>query len=84
MSGRVSAPRSSTRGRERAIRAAIKRVAERLGNTPAVCRSSYIDPRVLDRFRDAKTIELPGLAPEGNLTTRQQSTIERRVLQLVE
>ncbi len=33
---------------ERAIRAAVKRVAERLGNTPAVCRSSYIDPGVLE------------------------------------
>jgi len=46
-------------GLERSIRAAIKRVAERLGNTPAVCRSSYVDPRVLDRFRQGETIELP-------------------------
>jgi len=69
---------------ERAIRAAVKRVAERLGNTPAVCRSSYIDPRVLDRFRDGKTIELPSLAAEDTVTPRQQTTIERRVLELVE
>ena len=71
-------------GGERAIRAAIKRVAERLGNTPAVCRSSYIDPRVLDRFRQSETIELPSLAPEGTVTPRQQSTIERRVRALIE
>jgi DNA topoisomerase I len=71
-------------GSERAIRAAVKRVAERLGNTPAVCRSSYIDPRVLDRFRDGKTIELPNLASEATVTPRQQGTIERRVLELVE
>ena len=69
---------------ERAIRAAVKRVAERLGNTPAVCRSSYIDPRVLDRFRDGKTIELPNPAPEGTITPRQQSRVERRVLELIE
>ncbi len=68
---------------ERAIRAAVKRVAERLGNTPAVCRSSYIDPRVLDRFRDGKTIELPNPAPEGTITPRQQSRVERRVLELI-
>lgn len=75
----------SSKGRaERAIRAAIKRVAERLGNTPAVCRSSYIDPRVLDRFRDGKAIELPSLAPEGTATPRQQSLLERRVLGLIE
>jgi DNA topoisomerase IB len=66
---REGAPSSKGRG-ERAIRAAVKRVAERLGNTPAVCRSSYIDPRVLDRFRGGKTIELPSLAPEATVTPR--------------
>jgi DNA topoisomerase I len=70
-------------GGERAIRAAIKRVAERLGNTPAVCRSSYIDPRVLDRFRDGRTIEAPKLPPGGGIAPRHQSTIERRVLALI-
>jgi DNA topoisomerase-1 len=79
---REEAP-SSKGGGERAIRAAIQRVSERLGNTPAVCRGSYIDPRVLDRFRDGKTIELPNLAPEGTVTPRQQGTIERRVLELI-
>jgi DNA topoisomerase IB len=54
----VEPPRSKS-GSERAIREAVKRVAERLGNTPAVCRRSYIDPKVLDRFRAGETIELP-------------------------
>jgi DNA topoisomerase IB len=76
-------PPSSKGSSERAIRAAVKRVAERLGNTPAVCRSSYIDPRVLDRFRDGKTIDLPSLAPEGTVTPRQQRLIERRALELI-
>jgi DNA topoisomerase I len=80
---REGAP-GSKGGGERAIRAAIKRVAERLGNTPAVCRSSYIDPRVLDRFRDGKTIELPNLAAEETVTPRRQGLIERRVLALIE
>jgi DNA topoisomerase I len=75
-------PPSSKCGGERAIRAAVKRVAERLGNTPAVCRSSYIDPRVLDRFRDGKTIELPSLAGKA-ITPRRQALIERRVLGLI-
>jgi DNA topoisomerase I len=77
-------PPSTKGGGESAIRAAVKRVAERLGNTPAVCRSSYIDPRVLDRFRDGKTIELPSLAREATVTPRQQAKIERRVLELIE
>jgi len=76
-------PPSSKSGGESAIRAAIKRVAERLGNTPAVCRSSYVDPRVLDRFREGKTIEIPRSAGGDGVTPRQQSLIERRVLDLV-
>lgn len=79
---REGAP-ASKGGAERAIRAAIKRVAERLGNTPAVCRSSYIDPCVLDRFRDGETIELPNLARDARVTPRQQITIERRTLALI-
>lgn len=75
---------SSKGGAERAIRAAIERVAERLGNTPAVCRSSYIDPRVLDRFREGKTIELSHLGGDGIVTPREQARLERRVLELIE
>jgi len=80
---REGAPRSKS-GAERAIRAAIERVAERLGNTPAVCRSSYVDPRLLDRFRQGETIELPGSAPESSVTPRRQRLIERRVLALID
>jgi len=36
----------------KAVRAAYRAVADRLGNTPAVARSSYIDPRVVDLFLD--------------------------------
>jgi DNA topoisomerase IB len=79
---REGAP-DSKGGAERAIRAAIKRVAERLGNTPAVCRSSYIDPRVLDRFRQGETIDLPKL-PKDAITPRQQGRVERRVRELIE
>jgi DNA topoisomerase IB len=34
----------------------VKEVAHYLGNTPAVCRASYIDPRVFDRFDAGLTI----------------------------
>jgi DNA topoisomerase-1 len=43
-------------GRARAKRDAVKQVARYLGNTPAVCRASYIDPRVFDRFDGGLTI----------------------------
>ena len=68
---------------EREIRSAVERVAERLGNTPAVCRRSYIDPKVLDCFRDGATIDLPRGALSGPLTQRRRSGLERRVLDLI-
>jgi DNA topoisomerase-1 len=33
-----------------AIRSAVKRVAQRLGNTPTVCRQSYIHPRIIEGY----------------------------------
>jgi DNA topoisomerase I len=76
-------PPKTKGGGESAIRAAVKRVAERLGNTPAVCRSSYIDPRVLDSFRDGSTIALPNGMGDGALSERRRLTIEKRVLALI-
>jgi DNA topoisomerase-1 len=67
---------------KRTIAAAVERVAEALGNTPAVCRSSYIDPRVLDRYRDGQTIEA-SLGRNGEVGVRARGLIERRVLDLV-
>jgi DNA topoisomerase-1 len=46
----------SERARRRELKAAIAEVAEHLGNTPAVARSAYIDPRVVDRWEDGDTI----------------------------
>jgi DNA topoisomerase I len=43
-------------GRNRAKRDAVNEVARYLGNTPAVCRASYIDPRVFDRFDGGLTV----------------------------
>jgi DNA topoisomerase IB len=42
--------------RRRRISAAVKDVAAELGNTPAVARASYIDPRLLDRYEEGVTI----------------------------
>ena len=52
-------PVSSAAGRRRAAAAAIREVAELLGNTPTVARNSYVDPRVIDRYHDGVTIALP-------------------------
>jgi DNA topoisomerase IB len=74
-------PKSEAAGR-RTISAAVMSVAEALGNTPAVCRRSYIDPRVFDRYRDGVTIEV-GLCSNGEMTPRRRARIERHVLELV-
>ncbi len=47
---------STKGGRNRAKRDAVKEVSKYLGNTPAVCRASYIDPRVFDRFDGRLTV----------------------------
>ncbi len=46
----------SESGRKRAIARAMKEVATYLGNTPAVCRSSYVDPRVVDYYTGGATV----------------------------
>ncbi|MHA7986933.1 DNA topoisomerase IB [Rathayibacter sp. CAU 1779] len=45
---------------ESAIREAMNVAAHELGNTPAIARSSYVDPRVVDRFRAGDTIDTNG------------------------
>jgi DNA topoisomerase IB len=73
-------------GRKRRINDAVKGVAEILGNTPAVCRSSYIDPRVIDQFGDGKTIApaLRRARPEDVYEPKVQRAIERAVIRLIE
>lgn len=48
-------PESAT-GRRKRIVQAVKEVAAELGNTPAVARASYIDPRLFDRYEEGRTI----------------------------
>jgi DNA topoisomerase IB len=50
--------------RKRAIARVIREVADYLGNTPAVARASYIDPRVIDLYERGITIE-PALSDLG-------------------
>lgn len=57
--GALELARSDARtptARKRAAAAAMREVAQHLGNTPAVARSSYVDPRVVDLFEDGITV----------------------------
>lgn len=49
-------PPPSERGRRRVVAQVVREVAEELGNTPAVCRASYIDPRLFDLWERGRTI----------------------------
>jgi DNA topoisomerase IB len=79
-------PRSRA-ARERAVSRAIKTVAAYLGNTPAVCRASYVDPRVIDRYHAGVTIAgaLKSIAREGPdlADFRVRAGIEAAVLELL-
>jgi DNA topoisomerase I len=72
--------------RKRAIARAMREVGDYLGNTPAVARASYVDPRVVDLFEDGITIE-PTLrrigegVDDGSPATH--GLVERSVLRLL-
>ena len=42
---------------KKVIPAVMRRVGKELGNTPAVARSSYVSPAVIDQYLDGRTIE---------------------------
>ena len=73
---------TSMTSRKRVVSTVVKEVAEALGNTPAVCRASYIDPRVIERFLNGETIELP----RGRDLTddRVRAAVESAVLDLLD
>jgi DNA topoisomerase-1 len=74
-------------GRRRAENAAVKEVAAQLGNTPTVCRSSYIDPRVIDRFEGGQTIDVAAAiaGPEtlASAPPRRRRAVEEAVIDLL-
>jgi DNA topoisomerase-1 len=81
------AARSETASK-RAINRAVKEVAHYLGNTPAVCRASYIDPRIFDAYSAGVTIGgvLQTLAEDvtpGQLPIHNR-VVEEAVLDLVD
>jgi DNA topoisomerase IB len=84
VSGRAATTKTA---RQRAVARAVKEVAHYLGNTPAVCRASYIDPRVFDRYRDGLTIggALDRLGEDVDFGQPSfQGAVEEAVLDLLE
>jgi DNA topoisomerase-1 len=75
------APATKAAGK-RIVNAAVKEVSEALGNTPAVCRRSYIDPRVFDRYRNGDTLS-EELGRGGRVGMKRREQIEAAVLELI-
>jgi len=69
--------------KKRAVAATVRRVAEHLGNTPAVCRTSYIDPRVIDRFNEGRTIAPALRRRDTPDPDRARELVEHAVLELL-
>lgn len=56
----------------------VKEVAEELGNTPAVCRASYINPIIIERFLAGQFFECYKQARRGR--TKQYQSCEEKAL----
>ena len=72
--------------RKRAIARVVQEVAGYLGNTPAVARASYIDPRIVELYEEGRTIasalgELGKDCDFGDLATRDHA--EKAVVKLL-
>jgi DNA topoisomerase I len=84
VSGEVAGTKT---GRTRAITRAVQEVAHYLGNTPAVCRASYIDPRVFDAYSAGLIIrpvlEQAADVAEGELPIHHRA-VEEAVLDLID
>lgn len=79
------AARSET-ARKRAVARAAREVSGYLGNTPAVCRASYINPRVVELFEEGVTVApaLPHLGREAaHGIPATQGVAERAVLTML-
>lgn len=70
-------PPRLARARRAVVASVVRDVADELGNTPAVARSSYVDPRLIDLWEAGRTIA-PLLGKH-----RSQAAVERAVLDLL-
>jgi DNA topoisomerase IB len=69
--------------RRRVASHATREVARYLGNTPTVCRDSYIDPRVFERFYEGETIALDLDAIGEDIGEPELLSAEEAVLELL-
>jgi DNA topoisomerase-1 len=71
------------RGKRRFITAAVKETARRLGNTPAVCRASYIAPVVIADFEKGRTLRATVPSVDRLVERRSLHEAERALVALL-
>jgi DNA topoisomerase IB len=75
----AAGPQRSATARKRTVAHVMRTVSDQLGNTPAVARASYVDPRVVDLYHDGVVVEVPA-AHDGE---PDRQAAERAVLRLL-
>ena len=75
-------PGESAASRKRAVRSAMVEVGEFLGNSPAIAKSSYVDPRVIDLYEDGTTIA-SAMRRRYRNSVEKQAALERAVLRML-
>lgn len=69
---------------KRVVSAVMKEVAEGLGNTPAVARSSYVDPRVVEGYERGLTISAAVKRASKKTEGEAQSIVEKATRSLIQ
>ena len=83
-------PPASDREANRNVVTAVRLVAAELGNTPAICRKSYVHPMVIARYLDeGETIALPSAHPRRSAgrpprSLTQQAPEERALIRFLD
>lgn len=81
-------PPEVDRARKRIITQVVKETSELLGNTPAVCRASYIDPRVFDRWEQQEMggvkRAIAAIADPGRMSDADRNQLEAAVVAMLE
>ncbi len=67
--------------RKKAVTTIVKRVAKRLGNTPAIARGSYIDPRIFSAYEDGVSVPklrgaITSMKPRKYLSVEEQCVVK--------
>lgn len=75
-------PGETKASRKRAVSGAMKEVAEFLGNTPALARSAYVDPRVIEAYESGSTIT-HAARRSFKTSDERQAALERATLRLL-